>query len=116
MTGKLFDEIHGIFVQLLKAMAPVMKNKHHFECYSYDIITEDKLKPWLIEIKASPSPTSSTTNDQILKCNLINDILNTAAPNGEVPNCKLNKPSPKEVLGNYKLFYHGELAQGNGAD
>ncbi|XP_025782314.1 probable tubulin polyglutamylase TTLL1 [Puma concolor] len=117
VTGKLFDEIHWIIVQSLKAVAPVMNNdKHCFECYGYDIIIDDKLKPWLIEVNASPSLTSSTANDRILKYNLINDTLNIAVPNGEIPDCKWNKSPPKEVLGNYEILYDEELAQGDGAD
>uniref|UniRef100_A0A5G2QY59 TTL family tubulin polyglutamylase complex subunit L1 n=1 Tax=Sus scrofa TaxID=9823 RepID=A0A5G2QY59_PIG len=91
-------------------------DKHCFECYGYDIIIDDRLKPWLIEVNASPSLTSSTANDRILKYNLINDTLNIAVPNGEVPDCKWNKSPPKEVLGNYEILYDEELAQGDGAD
>ncbi|XP_043418762.1 probable tubulin polyglutamylase TTLL1 isoform X4 [Prionailurus bengalensis] len=106
VTGKLFDEIHWIIVQSLKAVA----------------------------VNASPSLTSSTANDRILKYNLINDTLNIAVPNGEIPDCKWNKSPPKEVLGNYEILscaflhrpgarmlmergsYDEELAQGDGAD
>ncbi|NXP38656.1 TTLL1 polyglutamylase, partial [Leiothrix lutea] len=117
VTNKLFDEIHWIIVQSLKAVAPVMNNdKHCFECYGYDIIIDDKLKPWLIEVNASPSLTSSTANDRILKYNLINDTLNIAVPNGEIPDCKWNKSPPKEVLGNYEVLYDEEMAQSDGAD
>ena len=89
-------------------------DKHCFECYGYDII--DKLKPWLIEVNASPSLTSSTANYRILKYNLINDTLNITVPNGEFPDCKWNKSPAKEVLGNYEILCHEELAQGDGAD
>uniref|UniRef100_A0A669Q839 Tubulin tyrosine ligase like 1 n=1 Tax=Phasianus colchicus TaxID=9054 RepID=A0A669Q839_PHACC len=117
VTNKLFDEIHWIIVQSLKAVAPVMNNdKHCFECYGYDIIIDDKLKPWLIEVNASPSLTSSTANDRILKYNLINDTLNIAVPNGEIPDCKWNKSPPKEVLGNYEVLYDEEMAQSDGSD
>ncbi|XP_023558351.1 probable tubulin polyglutamylase TTLL1 isoform X2 [Octodon degus] len=88
VTSKLFDEMHWIVVQSLKAVA----------------------------VNASPSLTSSTANDRILKYNLINDTLNIAVPNGEIPDCKWNKSPPKEVLGNYEILYDEELAQGDGAD
>ncbi|KAM9468376.1 polyglutamylase complex subunit TTLL1 isoform 1-T1 [Clarias gariepinus] len=156
VTNHLFDQIHWIVVQSLKAVAPVMINdKHCFECYGYDIIIDDKLKPWLIEISfwfmgghekshwsqyahepclspliqdcvcicmcvyqvnASPSLTSSTANDRILKYNLINDTLNIIAPNGEIPDCRWNRSPPKEALGNYQVLYDEEQAQNENTD
>ncbi|XP_053364205.1 probable tubulin polyglutamylase TTLL1 isoform X2 [Clarias gariepinus] len=117
VTNHLFDQIHWIVVQSLKAVAPVMINdKHCFECYGYDIIIDDKLKPWLIEVNASPSLTSSTANDRILKYNLINDTLNIIAPNGEIPDCRWNRSPPKEALGNYQVLYDEEQAQNENTD
>ncbi|XP_048404326.2 polyglutamylase complex subunit TTLL1-like isoform X3 [Stegostoma tigrinum] len=105
VTDKLFDEIHWMIVQSLKAVAPVMINdKHCFECYGYDIIIDSRLKPWLIEVNASPSLASSTANDRIMKYNLINDTLNIVVPNGEIPDCKLSKTPSKEALGNYVIL------------
>ncbi|CAH2278364.1 probable tubulin polyglutamylase TTLL1 isoform X2 [Pelobates cultripes] len=96
---------------------PVMNNdKHCFECYGYDIIIDDKLKPWLIEVNASPSLTSSTANDRILKYNLINDTLNIVVPNGEIPDSKWNKVPPKEALGSYEILYDEEAAQADVSD
>ncbi|KAF3826997.1 hypothetical protein GH733_002483 [Mirounga leonina] len=80
-------------------------DKHCFQCHGYEIIIDDKLKPWLIEVNEPPSLTSSTANDRILKYNLINDTLNIAVPNGEIPDCKWNKSPPKELLSNCKILY-----------
>ncbi|XP_050775816.1 polyglutamylase complex subunit TTLL1 isoform X4 [Gopherus flavomarginatus] len=115
------SELDNMFVHLtnvaIQKHGPVMNNdKHCFECYGYDIIIDDKLKPWLIEVNASPSLTSSTANDRILKYNLINDTLNIAVPNGEIPDCKWNKSPPKEALGNYEILYDEEMAQSDGSD
>nr|CAB3267354.1 probable tubulin polyglutamylase TTLL1 [Phallusia mammillata] len=111
VTDKLFDEIHWEIVMSLKAVSGTMANDRHcFEVYGYDIIIDDKLKPWLIEVNASPSLSSTTANDRIMKYNLVNDTLNIVIPTGELPDVRWNKVPPKEAYGHYDLLYDEELA------
>lgn len=86
VTERLFTSITWLIVHSLKAVASVMANDRHcFECYGYDIIIDNKLKPWLIEVNASPSLTSTTVNDRILKYKLIDNILSVVLPPDGVP-------------------------------
>jgi tubulin polyglutamylase TTLL1 len=88
----------------------IANDRHCFECYGYDIIIDQNIKPWLIEVNASPSLTSTTSSDRIMKFKLISDIINIVIPNGDVPDVKNNKPISKEALGNFDLLYDEELA------
>ena len=58
----------------------MVNDKHCFECYGYDIIIDENLKPWLVEVNASPSLTSTTSSDRIMKHALIDDALNIVIP------------------------------------
>jgi tubulin polyglutamylase TTLL1 len=72
-----FTDIKNVIINSLRAVQGVMhSDKHCYECYGYDIILDSNLKPWLIEINASPSLSTTTEADRILKTKLINDILN----------------------------------------
>eukprot|EP01027_Heterolobosea_sp_BB2_P016243 GEZU01023136.1.p1 GENE.GEZU01023136.1~~GEZU01023136.1.p1 ORF type:complete len:109 (-),score=24.37 GEZU01023136.1:43-369(-) len=80
-TDHLFNNIKFIIVQSLKACQQVIINdKHCFECYGYDIIIDSDLKPWLIEINASPSLSTTTADDRFLKSCLISDVLDICIP------------------------------------
>ena len=76
----------------MQAVCPAMvSDRHCYECYGYDIIIDNNLKPWLIEVNASPSLSSTTVADRILKYRLINDIMNIVLPPDGVPDIKWNK-------------------------
>ena len=47
---------------------------------SCTLYLDDDLKPWLVEVNASPSMTTSTENDRVSKTALIRDIYNVVCP------------------------------------
>ncbi|XP_064602248.1 polyglutamylase complex subunit TTLL1-like isoform X2 [Liolophura sinensis] len=115
VSDKLFDDIYWCIVHSLKAVSGVIANDRHcFECYGYDIIIDDNLKPWLIEVNASPSLTATTSSDRIMKYNLINDVINIVIPKGETPDVRWSRIPAKDALGNFDILYDEELAQSDG--
>jgi tubulin polyglutamylase TTLL1 len=78
-TNKLFADISDIFACTLRAVQPNMTSeKHCFECYGFDMLIDANLKPWLIEVNASPAISATTPADKTLKMKLIDDVLNVA--------------------------------------
>ena len=73
---KCNSDITQVIINSLLSVESVMFNdKHCFECYGYDILIDQNLKPWLIEINSSPSLSTTTKGDFILKKRLINDVI-----------------------------------------
>jgi tubulin polyglutamylase TTLL1 len=50
--------------------------------YGYDVLIDDDLKPWLIEVNASPSLSTTTESDRIIKMNLMQDVFKIVIPDG----------------------------------
>ena len=58
----------------------IINDKHCFEMYGYDILIEDNLKPWLIEVNASPSLSTTTEADRKLKMSVMESVFNIVVP------------------------------------
>ncbi|XP_075427853.1 putative tubulin polyglutamylase TTLL9 isoform X2 [Ascaphus truei] len=72
----LFQNMDNIFIKTLQSVQKIIINdKHCFELYGYDILLDQDLKPWLLEVNASPSLTASSQDDYELKCHLLEDTL-----------------------------------------
>jgi tubulin polyglutamylase TTLL9 len=55
----------------------IINDKHCFELYGFDVLFDANLKPWFIEINASPSMTANTPSDYEMKVGLLDDTFTT---------------------------------------
>ena len=74
-TDKCFDDIKNIiYISLKSVQSVIINDKHCFEVYGYDVLIEDNLKPWLIEVNASPSLSTTTDSDRKMKMSVIESV------------------------------------------
>jgi hypothetical protein len=80
-ANQCFRDMELLVYHACKAVQPVMlSDRHCFEMYGFDLMIDDTLKPWLLEVNGSPALTFTTENDRLLKYTLINDTLDIVMP------------------------------------
>jgi tubulin polyglutamylase TTLL9 len=88
--NQVFDGMNNIILNsLLSVGQSMIQDKHCYELYGYDILIADDLRPWLIEINASPSLDANTEVDYDMKFSFLNEMLDLVqllqANNPEAP-------------------------------
>ena len=48
-----------------------------FELYGFDVLIDENLRPWLLEVNVQPSLSSSSPLDKKIKTSLLSDVFNT---------------------------------------
>lgn len=73
---------HFAYVQIM------IHDKHCFELYGYDIIIDADLRPWLLEVNASPSLTANTNEDYAMKSEMLHGMLDIIDMDKVPPACR----------------------------
>lgn len=89
----------------MKTHVHMVNKSNYFEIFGFDILLDAKYKAWLIEVNSFPELGSSSSLDQQIKLNMIEDMLNMI---GIVPfdtrrlknqkNCTTNGMSQRKPL------------------
>ncbi|KAM9284762.1 LOW QUALITY PROTEIN: putative tubulin polyglutamylase TTLL9 [Morus bassanus] len=102
----LFADTDNAFIPSIRSVQKVIiSDKHCFELYAYDILIHQDLKPWLLEVNASPSLTASSQEECELKCHLLKDTLHVVDREGRLMG--------KKCVGGFDLIWNdGPVSRG----
>ena len=80
----VFAQVKDVIVKTLLSVEPhIVSNLNKsagnkqscFELYGFDVLIDEQLKPWLLEVNVLPSLSSSSPFDKIVKTLLVCDVL-----------------------------------------
>lgn len=77
-----------------------------FELFGYDVLIDENLQPWLIEVNATPSLGASSEEDHRLKSQLVADVLDIV----DVEGVQQRNAVPSR-MGGFDLAYYGGFVE-----
>ncbi|XP_072301123.1 tubulin monoglutamylase TTLL4 [Eucyclogobius newberryi] len=104
-TTPLWEKIKDIVIKTIIASEPYVTSllKMHLktpyschELFGFDIMLDEKLKPWILEVNISPSLHSNSALDIAIKGQMVRDLLNLAGfhiPQRDVVSAASSSPS-----------------------
>uniref|UniRef100_H0Y1Z8 Tubulin tyrosine ligase like 2 n=1 Tax=Otolemur garnettii TaxID=30611 RepID=H0Y1Z8_OTOGA len=79
----LWRKIHCVVTLTVLAIAPLVPVAANcFELFGFDILIDDNLKPWLLEVNYSPALSLDCSTDVSVKRRLIHDVIELVYLNG----------------------------------
>lgn len=84
---RLFGRIKDIIIKTIISSEPVLLNAFQmhvphrnncFQLFGFDVMIDDELNPWLLEVNLSPSLTCDSPLDHRIKAHLVADLFNLA--------------------------------------
>ncbi len=103
-VDKLFEDVQDMVVRSLVSVSQtIIQDRHSFELYGYDVLFDEDLKPWLIEVNASPSITKSNEEDHQVKYDVLSDLVDIVDVEGVMTGDETN------VRGFDKIYDNGYL-------
>ena len=111
----LFSKIEDIIIKTIVSVEHIInnatemfvpyKNQNLFELFGFDILIDQNLKPWLLEVNLTPALSCDSPLDQKVKSNCIADLLSLAGI------IKIEHRNKSDVaMKNQKMAYGGPSA------
>jgi tubulin polyglutamylase TTLL9 len=103
-SDEVIVKITTMIVNSLLSVVPIIiHDKHRFEMYGYDVMLDEGLRPWLIEVNASPSMSVDSKTDYELKSALFHDVLNVIDMEKQFVD---GTETPRARVGGFDLIHH----------
>lgn len=113
---KVWDSIADIIIKTVLTIYPQLLHQYRtsltpkhgdfvcFEILGFDILLDETIKPWLLEVNHSPSFNTDTPLDKHVKLNLLTETMKMLAinPNERIIGMKIEKAMSRErITGHY---------------